>query len=202
MTSPDELGPAWDRVLAADRPTVVGVHCDPEVPPIPPHATFDQARSAARAVLKGDPEAFHLSSCRGPRRSFKRPSRGASGEESVHQRWQRDLHPPAPEPSISSGPAQVCESDPTVWRAVERRRSSSPERRLRCAEPNNGGRHSRVVKADRESHHLVRTIGGVPLDVVRGSFTASVSRGVVRMSISPTEITTARPIREISSRIA
>jgi pyruvate dehydrogenase (quinone) len=60
VNSPDELGPAWDRVLAADRPSVLDVHCDPEVPPIPPHATFEQVRSAAQAVLKGDPEAFHL----------------------------------------------------------------------------------------------------------------------------------------------
>jgi pyruvate dehydrogenase (quinone) len=60
VTSPDELGPAWDRVLAADRPAVLDVYCDPEVPPIPPHATFEQAKSAAQAVLKGDPEAFHL----------------------------------------------------------------------------------------------------------------------------------------------
>jgi pyruvate dehydrogenase (quinone) len=60
VTTPDELGPAWDRVLSADRPAVLDVYCDPEVPPIPPHATFDQARSAARAVLKGDPDAFHL----------------------------------------------------------------------------------------------------------------------------------------------
>ena len=60
VTGPDELGPAWDRVLAADRPAVLDVHCDPEVPPIPPHATFEQAKSAAQAVLKGDPDAFHL----------------------------------------------------------------------------------------------------------------------------------------------
>jgi pyruvate dehydrogenase (quinone) len=60
VTSPDELGPAWDWVLAADRPAVLDVYCDPEVPPIPPHATFEQAKQAAQAVLKGDPEAFHL----------------------------------------------------------------------------------------------------------------------------------------------
>ena len=60
VTSPDELGPAWDRALAADRPALLDVHCDPEVPPIPPHATFEQAKSAAQAVLGGDPEAFHL----------------------------------------------------------------------------------------------------------------------------------------------
>jgi pyruvate dehydrogenase (quinone) len=57
---PDELGPAWDRVLAADRPAVLDVICDPEVPTIPPHATWEQAESTALAVLKGDPDAFHL----------------------------------------------------------------------------------------------------------------------------------------------
>ncbi|MDT7617432.1 MAG: hypothetical protein QOF00_4879 [Pseudonocardiales bacterium] len=60
VTTPDELGPAWDQVLVADRPALLDVHCDPEVPPIPPHATLEQATSAAKAVLKGDPDAFHL----------------------------------------------------------------------------------------------------------------------------------------------
>ncbi|OZM78765.1 thiamine pyrophosphate-requiring protein [Pseudonocardia sp. MH-G8] len=60
VTSPDELGPAWERALSADRPAVLDVHCDPEMPPIPPHATFEQAESMMQAVLKGDPEAFHL----------------------------------------------------------------------------------------------------------------------------------------------
>jgi pyruvate dehydrogenase (quinone) len=60
VTSPDELGPAWERALAADRPAVLDVHCDPEVPPIPPHATFEQAESVVQAVLKGDPDALHL----------------------------------------------------------------------------------------------------------------------------------------------
>lgn len=60
VTDPDQLGPAWDRALAADRPAVLDVHCDPEVPPIPPHATWEQAENAAAAVLKGDPDALHL----------------------------------------------------------------------------------------------------------------------------------------------
>jgi pyruvate dehydrogenase (quinone) len=60
VRTPDELGPAWDRVLASDRPSVLDVYCDPEVPPIPPHATFEQAKSGAQALLKGDPDAVHL----------------------------------------------------------------------------------------------------------------------------------------------
>jgi pyruvate dehydrogenase (quinone) len=51
------LGNAWDRALAADRPTVLDVRCDPDVPPIPPHATYDQAKSLAHAVLGGDEDA-------------------------------------------------------------------------------------------------------------------------------------------------
>ena len=51
------LGGAWERALAADRPTVLDVRCDPNVPPIPPHATFAQAKSLVSAVLKGDEDA-------------------------------------------------------------------------------------------------------------------------------------------------
>jgi pyruvate dehydrogenase (quinone) len=54
VDKPGDVGPAWDRALAADRPAVLDVRTDPDVPPIPPHATFEQARAAAEAMLKGD----------------------------------------------------------------------------------------------------------------------------------------------------
>jgi pyruvate dehydrogenase (quinone) len=60
VRDPEELGPAWDRALASDRPAVLDVYCDPEVPPIPPHATVEQAKSMLESVLKGDPSALHL----------------------------------------------------------------------------------------------------------------------------------------------
>ncbi|HEX6356141.1 thiamine pyrophosphate-requiring protein [Actinophytocola sp.] len=60
VTSPDQLGDAWDIALRADRPTVVDVHCDPNIPPIPPHATADQLKAVTQAVLKGDPDAWDL----------------------------------------------------------------------------------------------------------------------------------------------
>ncbi|MEP7160063.1 MAG: thiamine pyrophosphate-dependent enzyme, partial [Dermatophilaceae bacterium] len=58
ITDPDQLGPAWDKALAADRPTVLDVHTDPNVPPIPPHATFEQMKHAAESILKGDENAW------------------------------------------------------------------------------------------------------------------------------------------------
>jgi pyruvate dehydrogenase (quinone) len=60
VDKPDQLASAWDTVLTAGKPAVLDVRCDPDVPPIPPHATFEQVKSAAQAVLKGDPDAFHL----------------------------------------------------------------------------------------------------------------------------------------------
>jgi pyruvate dehydrogenase (quinone) len=54
VDKPDEVGPAWDAALAAGRPTVLDVRTDPSIPPIPPHATFEQAKDAAKAMLKGD----------------------------------------------------------------------------------------------------------------------------------------------------
>jgi len=52
---PGEIGECWERALSADRPTVLEVVTDPEVPPLPPHITLEQAKSFASAVLKGDP---------------------------------------------------------------------------------------------------------------------------------------------------
>ncbi|MGN6778705.1 thiamine pyrophosphate-requiring protein [Rhizobium sp.] len=53
---PEALGAAWDEALAANRPVVLEVKTDPEVPPIPPHLTFEQMRNLTAALLKGDPE--------------------------------------------------------------------------------------------------------------------------------------------------
>ena len=46
---------AWERALASDRPVVLEVRTDPEVPPLPPHITFEQAKKMAKA-MRTDPE--------------------------------------------------------------------------------------------------------------------------------------------------
>jgi pyruvate dehydrogenase (quinone) len=58
VDEPGQVGPAWDRALAADCPTVLDLRTDPDVPPIPPHATFEQMKDAAAAMLKGDPDRW------------------------------------------------------------------------------------------------------------------------------------------------
>ena len=55
---PDDLGGAWSKAFAADRPTVLDVHTDPDFPPIPPHATFEQAKATARRCSPGDEDAL------------------------------------------------------------------------------------------------------------------------------------------------
>jgi pyruvate dehydrogenase (quinone) len=52
---PSRIGEMWEQALAADRPTVFEVVCDPEVPPLPPHITVEQARSLTKAIMHGDP---------------------------------------------------------------------------------------------------------------------------------------------------
>ena len=56
VEKPEDVGPAWDRALDADRPVVYEAVTDPEVPTLPPHITFEQAKKFTESMLKGDPE--------------------------------------------------------------------------------------------------------------------------------------------------
>lgn len=51
---PDRIGDAWERALSAKRPVVLEVRTDPEVPPLPPHITFAQARAFASMMFKDE----------------------------------------------------------------------------------------------------------------------------------------------------
>jgi len=66
VETPEEIGPAWDAALVADRPVVIEALTDPEVPALPPHITFDEAKSLTRALLKRDPGSREII-----RRSFR-----------------------------------------------------------------------------------------------------------------------------------
>ena len=60
MERPDQVGPGWDRVLAATRPVVVEARTDPNVPPMPPHLTFKQMNAYTKSLLRGDPDRREL----------------------------------------------------------------------------------------------------------------------------------------------
>ena len=56
----NRMGAAWDEALASDRPVVLEVKADPNVPPLPPHITLAQAKAFALTLMKGDPNEGHI----------------------------------------------------------------------------------------------------------------------------------------------
>lgn len=60
VDDPGQVGSAWDQALASDVPTVLEMMTDPNVPPLPPHISFDQAKSFASALLNRDADAMRM----------------------------------------------------------------------------------------------------------------------------------------------
>jgi pyruvate dehydrogenase (quinone) len=52
VDDPRNIARAWDTALAADQPCVLEFICDPEVPPLPPHITVDQAKKFMTSLLR------------------------------------------------------------------------------------------------------------------------------------------------------
>ncbi len=57
---PDAVGPAWDEALGAGGPALIEAITDPEVPPLPPHIRFDQAKKMAQTLAQGEPAAGRI----------------------------------------------------------------------------------------------------------------------------------------------
>jgi pyruvate dehydrogenase (quinone) len=55
VDDPKRLGPAWEEALASDRPVVLDVKTDPNVPPIPSQLSTEQAVKFAKSLIRGDP---------------------------------------------------------------------------------------------------------------------------------------------------
>ncbi len=60
VDKPEDLGPAFDRALSANRPVVMNVYTDPNVPTLPPSITVEQAKLYSSALLKGDPDEGNI----------------------------------------------------------------------------------------------------------------------------------------------
>jgi pyruvate dehydrogenase (quinone) len=60
VNDPEKIGEAWDDVLSADRPAVLEVITDPDVPPLPPHISFEMMVKYSKTLLKGDPDEMKI----------------------------------------------------------------------------------------------------------------------------------------------
>jgi len=57
VDKPDDVGPAWDRALAANRPVLVEFATDPQIASIPPHIKVAMGKKIAKSLLQGDEDA-------------------------------------------------------------------------------------------------------------------------------------------------
>lgn len=55
VDDPEKVAAAWEQALNADRPVILEARTDPNVPPLPPHITLQQAK-AFLSSLPGEPE--------------------------------------------------------------------------------------------------------------------------------------------------
>ena len=60
MEKPKDVVRVWEQALRSDRPVVVEARVDPDVPPLPPHITVQEAKAFAASVIRGDPDAGHI----------------------------------------------------------------------------------------------------------------------------------------------
>jgi len=52
---PEAVADAWKAAFSADRPVVFEAYVSGDVPTLPPHITFEQAKEYTSALVKGDP---------------------------------------------------------------------------------------------------------------------------------------------------
>jgi pyruvate dehydrogenase (quinone) len=59
--TPKAVGRAWEEALSTtDRPVILEFKTDPEIPPLPPHIKFDQARKLMSALMGDEPERWGI----------------------------------------------------------------------------------------------------------------------------------------------
>lgn len=57
---PEHVADAWESALSADRPVLIEAVTDPNVPPLPPHISLEQARAFMSSIAKGDPDRWDM----------------------------------------------------------------------------------------------------------------------------------------------
>ena len=60
IDKPEQIAPAWEQALSATRPVILEAVTDPEVPTLPPHITFEQAKKFIESMIEGEPHLGHM----------------------------------------------------------------------------------------------------------------------------------------------
>ncbi len=60
VTSPDQVGAAWDRALQASGPVVLEFQTDPQFPPLPPHVRPQMLKETLTGLARGDEDALGI----------------------------------------------------------------------------------------------------------------------------------------------
>lgn len=60
VEKPEDVAAGWAEAFAADRPVVIEFLADPNVPPLPPHIRWSQAKGFMSALVTGDPDEIGI----------------------------------------------------------------------------------------------------------------------------------------------
>jgi pyruvate dehydrogenase (quinone) len=60
VTTPEQIPEALNKAFAAKRPVIFEAASDPNVPPLPPHITLEQAKALTTSIAGGDPDAWGM----------------------------------------------------------------------------------------------------------------------------------------------
>ncbi len=60
VEKPEDIAAGWAEAFSADRPVVIEFLADPDVPPLPPHITWSQAKGYMSALFSGDPNEIGI----------------------------------------------------------------------------------------------------------------------------------------------
>ena len=145
---PEKIGAAWDEALAADRPVILEMYTDPNVPPLPPHITLKDAKNFM-TMMKDEPELGSVlknSRQAGPGRhhSGEELSRGDVGQKRVGARRSR-VAGSAAQDRLASSARCARPAGRLAW-PTARRGGHRPGR----ASPEPGGRDDRRLGAGRQ----------------------------------------------------
>jgi pyruvate dehydrogenase (quinone) len=83
VTRPEDVGPAWDRALAARGPVLLEFVTDPQVAALPPHVKPQMLKKTLSGLMKGDEDATGIATkgFKGKFAEFKEHLAGHSDDE-------------------------------------------------------------------------------------------------------------------------